>query len=41
MVKVLDYYPQAVDVFMAPNKLPEVDVMWQESKCDDQFYALH
>lgn len=28
-VKVLDYYPQAVDACMAPNLLLEVDVMWQ------------
>lgn len=41
VVKVLDHYPQAVDVCMAPNKLPEVDVMRQESKRDDQLYALH
>lgn len=27
MVKVLDYYPQAVDACMAPNILSEVDVM--------------
>lgn len=39
MVKVLDYYPQAVDACMAPNILSEVDVMWQVPKCDDQFYV--
>lgn len=37
MVKVLDYYPQAVNTCMAPDILSEVDVMWQVPKCDDQF----
>lgn len=37
MVKVLDYYLQAVNTCMAPNILSEVDVMWQVPKCDDQF----
>lgn len=41
MVKVLDCYPQAVDACMAPNLLPEVDVMWQIPKCDDQFWVLY
>lgn len=41
MVKVLDYYPQAVDACMAPNILSEVDVMWQVPKCDDQLYLFY
>lgn len=41
MVKVLDCYPQAVEACMAPNLLPEVDVMWQIPKCDDQFCVLY
>lgn len=41
MVKVLDYYPQAVDACTAPIMLSGVDVTWQVPKCVDQFRVFY